>query len=281
MSLNDELQKRAKANREADEAQKPKKSKKPKPAKKEMTFMEEVVDTLKTVSIALAIALFVRFFFFQPFNIPSGSMKPNLLVGDFIVVSKPIYGYSKASFIYPITRLSSEARVMGRPLERGEIVVFKNERDKHKDYIKRLIALPGEKVMVRKGVVYINGVRLERQELTDYKFDCDYSFSTATAFQETMDNGVSYIVQECAGDRGPNDNFGPATVPEGHYFFMGDNRDNSQDSRTPMVRFVAHDQIVGRAETVVLSVNGKKSKIWEVWNWPGAIRWGRSFSGIK
>ena len=243
------------------------------PAK--MTAGEEAWDVAKTVLIAVAVTLFVRFFFFQPFNIPSGSMKPTLLVGDFILVDKIDYGYSKASLIYPLTRLPGEGRVFSDTPERGAIVVFKNTHHGNKDYIKRVIGLPGDRVQVISGTLYLNGEKVARTRV-DVPTSCAGTYAPAAKMvRETLPNGVSYLVQECLGDSNQYDNTPVATVPEGHYFMMGDNRDNSLDSRTNTVRFVPQHQLVGRATRVAFSVDGEKARIWQVWKWPGAIRYER------
>ena len=239
-----------------------------------MTAAEEAWDILKTVAIAVGITLFIRFFFVQPFNIPSGSMKPTLLVGDFILVDKIDYGYSRASLIYPLTRVPVPGRLFGDTPDRGEVVVFKNRKDENRDYIKRVIGLPGDTVEVRRGTVLVNGEAATREAL-DTAPDCAARTGDARVYRETLPNGVSYVVQECQGDNYTWDNRPVETVPEGHYFLMGDNRDNSMDSRTPTVRFVPNDMIVGRATRVAFSVDGEKSRLWQVWNWPRAIRYGR------
>ncbi len=247
----------------------------------EMTPLEEAWDVAKTVLIAVSITLFIRFFFFQPFNIPSGSMKPTLLVGDFILVDKMEYGYSKASLLYPLTRMPVEGRLFSSLPERGEIIVFKNSNDGNKDYIKRLIGLPGDRVQMISGALHINGERVERVLITDQEPNCDQPSPVARLYQETLPNGVSYTVQECKGNLNPGaDNTELFVVPEGHYFLMGDNRDNSADSRTLTVGFVPMDQIVGKATRVAFSVDGQRSRLWEVWNWPMAIRYGRVFDSV-
>ena len=239
-----------------------------------MTPAEEAWDILKTVLIAVGITLFVRFFFVQPFNIPSGSMKPTLLVGDFILVDKIDYGYSRASLIYPLTRAPVPGRLFGDSPVRGEVVVFKNRNDRNRDYIKRVVGTPGDTVQVIAGQLYVNDQRAAREAL-QVAPQCDGYAPDARVYRETLPGGPSYVVQECKGDNYTHDNTPVFTVPEGHFFLMGDNRDNSLDSRTPTVEFVPDDMIVGRATRVAFSVDGKKSRLFEVWNWPRAIRYGR------
>ena len=247
-----------------------------------MTAAEEAWELAKTVFFAVAIALVLRIVIFHPFNIPSGSMKPNLLVGDFLVVSKPTFGYSKASLVYPLTRMPVEGRILAfsQP-HRGDIVVFKNVKDGNKDYIKRVIGLPGDKIQMIGGHLYINDQAVQKEFVKTDESICGTNYA-APMYRETLDNGVSYIVQECYGDDGPLDNRGPYLVPAGHYFMMGDNRDQSQDSRVlEDVGYVAADAVVGKAERLFMSVDGEKTKFWTVWKWPLAIRYGRIFDPVK
>lgn len=239
-------------------------------------------ETLRTIIYALLIAFFVRTLAYQPFNIPSGSMKPNLLVGDFLFVSKPTYGYSRASLVWPLTRLPIEGRLFSNGPERGDVVVFKNRKDGNKDYIKRVIGLPGDEIRVIEGHLYINGVAVKKEFAGMMWTSCDGRPAEVPSYRETLDNGVSYIVEECHGDRGMLDNAGPYPVPAGHYFMMGDNRDQSQDSRViAAVGYVPIDDIVGKAERLFFSVNGEKAHIWEIWKWPFAVRYGRILHPIK
>ncbi len=252
------------------------------PAKQKLTAAEEVWDLAKTILIAVAIALVLRMVVFQPFNIPSGSMRPNLLVGDFLVVSKPTFGYSRASLIYPFTRMDIHGRVFASEPKRGDIVVFKNRKDGNKDYIKRVIGMPGDTVQMKDGRLLINGKPVQKEFLGMQDVICDDQPVPAPTYRETLPNGVSYLVQECAGDDGPLDNVGPYQVPMGRFFMMGDNRDHSQDSRvTSQVGYVPLEDIVGRAERLFFSVDGHKAKIWELWKWPFAIRYGRILDKVE
>ncbi len=252
------------------------------PDKHKMTAVEEAWDLAKTIFFAVAIALVLRVVIFQPFNIPSGSMRPNLLVGDFLVVSKPTYGYSRASLVYPLTRLPIEGRIFAHEPARGDILVFKNRKDGNKDYIKRVIGLPGDKIQMIGGRLHINDEAVKKEFISMENVTCDGYPTQAPTYRETLDNGVSYIVQECYGDNGHLDNVGPYQVPAGHYFMMGDNRDQSQDSRvTHQVGYVSMDDVVGRAERLFFSVNGEKTRIWEIWEWPFAIRYGRILDPVE
>ena len=244
-----------------------------------MTASEEAWDLAKTVFYAVAIALVLRIIFFQPFNIPSGSMKPELQVGDFLFVSKPTYGYSRASLVYPFTRMNIHGRILvGHMPERGEIVVFKNRKEGNKDYIKRIIGMPGDEIRMIGGRLHINGEPVEKEFAGMVAVSC----GEAPSYRETLPNGVSYIVNECYGDRGQLDNVGPYKVPAGHYFMMGDNRDESQDSRVEYaVGYVPFEDFVGRAERIFFSVDGGEAHIWEIWKWPFAIRYGRIFDPVR
>ncbi len=246
-----------------------------------MTPAEEAWDLVKTVFYAVGIALVLRVIVFQPFNIPSGSMKPNLLIGDFLIVSKPTYGYSRASLIWPLTRLPIEGRILGHAPERGDVAVFKNRKDGNKDYIKRVIGLPGDEVQMIGGHLHINGQPVNKEFVGMKTVKCYGNIQEAPSYIETLPNNVRYKVSECDGDEGRLDNRGPYLVPAGHYFMMGDNRDQSQDSRTPQVSYVPIDDIVGRAERLFFSVNGEKSKIWQVWNWPIAVRYERVLDRVQ
>jgi len=252
------------------------------PDQHKMTPAEEAWDLAKTVLIAVAIALVLRIIIFQPFNIPSGSMKPNLLVGDFLVVSKPTYGYSRASLVYPLTRLPIEGRIFTNAPERGDVVVFKNQKDGNKDYIKRVIGLPGDEVRMIGGRLHINGEPLQKEFVGMVTVKCDGRPAEIPSYRETMDNGVSYMVEECHGDNGRLDDVGPYQVPADHFFMMGDNRDQSQDSRViSQVGYVPMDDIVGRADRLFFSVDGGSTQIWQFWKWPFAIRYGRILDPIE
>ncbi len=253
-------------------------------ATRPMTAKEEAWDLAKTVLIAVGIALVLRVLIFQPFNIPSGSMKPNLLVGDFLFVSKPAYGYSRASLVYPFTRLDIEGRVFASNPERGDVVVFKNKKDGNKDYIKRVVGLPGDVVQMREGRLHINGVAVRKEFTGNVSGYCSGARpgQEVPAYRETLSNGVSYNIIECNGDRGGLDNVGPYKVPAEHYFMMGDNRDQSQDSRVGyQVGFIHQEDIVGRAERLFFSVDGSNAALWQFWKWPFSIRYGRILDRIE
>ncbi len=236
-------------------------------------------ENVKTIGVALLIALVIRAFFFQPFNIPSGSMKNTLLVGDYLFVSKYAYGYSRHSL--PFSPPLFEGRVLGSAPERGDIAVFKLPRDGRTDYIKRVVGLPGDQIQMREGALFINGEAVERSRIDDFVETDSYGNVRRIArYREILPNGVSYdTLDETPNGRG--DNTPVFTVPAGHYFMMGDNRDNSSDSREPMgVGFVPAENLVGRAELLFFSTNSTAA-FWEVWKWPQAIRWARLFQGVE
>ncbi|MCR5880615.1 signal peptidase I [Phenylobacterium sp. J367] len=228
--------------------------------------VNEVVEIIKTVVYALAIALFLRVLFFQPFTIPSGSMEPNLYTGDYIIVSKFSYGYSRHSI--PFSPPLFEGRILGRPAERGDIVVFKLPRDGHTDYVKRVIGVAGDRIQMREGLLYLNGEQVRREPRGTFREASEFGAGRdVTRYQETLPGGRTYMTN----DYGPQfdlDDTAEFTVPEGHYFMMGDNRDNSEDSRAPNggVGYVPADNLVGRAQIILLSWNPEAS-ILKPWTW--------------
>lgn len=243
-------------------------------------------EILRTIAYALLIAIVIRIFLFQPFNIPSGSMVPTLLEGDYIFVSKYAYGYSRHSV--PFSPPLFSGRVWGKLPERGDVAVFKLPSDGRTDYIKRIIGLPGDRIQVTDGVLHINGAPVERARLDDFVVRESFgSVRRTPRYQETLPNGVSHVVLD-SEPSGTYDNTGEFVVPQGYLFAMGDNRDNSLDSRaqpdydTPRhggVGYVPIENLVGRAEIIFFSTNGT-ARVWEFWNWPTATRWGRLFDRI-
>jgi len=219
----------------------------------------------------------IRTFAFEPFNIPSGSMIPTLLVGDYLFVSKYSYGYSKHSF--PFSFMPIEGRVFGSEPQRGDVAVFKLPRDNKTDYIKRVIGLPGDTIRMQDGRLFINGELVPREQVDDYIYsDTAGSVLRLAQYRETLPGGKEHLVLE-EGDRQRFDNTREFTVPGGHFFMMGDNRDHSVDSRSE-VGFVPAENLVGRAEFLFFSTDGSAA-IWEVWRWPFATRFSRFFNGIE
>jgi len=234
-------------------------------------------ETVKTVISAIVIALIIRTFAYEPFNIPSGSMLPTLLIGDYLFVSKYSYGYSRHSF--PLSFIPLSGRFFEDNPERGDVAVFKLPRDNKTDYIKRIIGLPGDKIQMQNGRLYINNNIVEREPIEDFVYKNKYGIDIVVRqFVETLPGGRKYFILE-EGDNRRFDNTRVYTVPEDHYFMMGDNRDNSEDSRS-RVSYVPSENLVGRAEILFFSNNGEASFI-EVWNWHNAIRFNRIFDSIN
>jgi signal peptidase I len=237
-------------------------------------------ETIKVIVQALLIALVVRTLLFQPFNIPSGSLVPTLLVGDYLFVSKYSYGYSRHSM--PFSPPLFHGRIWSSEPKRGDIAVFKLPKDNSTDYIKRVIGLPGDRIQVVGGVLQINGVPVKRERIDDYETTDERGRTTRVPqYLETLPNGVTHWIVERDGDRGYWDNTNVYTVPAGYFFMMGDNRDNSTDSRDEAsVGFVPFENFVGRAEIIFFSID-EDSSLWEVWKWPTSIRWNRLFQPIR
>ena len=243
--------------------------------------VNDFVEIVKTVAYALLIALFLRVLFFQPFTIPSASMEPTLLEGDYIIVSKFSYGYSRHSI--PFSPPLFEGRIMERTPQRGDIIVFKLPRDGRTDYIKRLIGLPGDRVQMRQGRLWVNGKEVIDKELPPMMIDSGYGFTrNVQRFQETLPGGRTFITYDFGPD-GDVDNTPTFVVPEGHYFFMGDNRDNSLDSRVPAeigVGFVPAENLVGKAQIILLSWNPGAS-LFKPWTWVMNARPSRFFNILQ
>ncbi len=219
-------------------------------SQKPRTFFAELVIVLAQATL---IALVVRSFLFQSFNIPSGSLVPTLQVGDYVFVSKYAYGYSKYSFPFNIINFSG--RVLQSAPKRGDIVVFHNDKDEGKDYIKRVIGLPGDSIQMKDAVLYINNVVVKKERIDDYEIDKpDHIMRKVPRYKETLPNGVSYNTLEVENGGGYLSHTAVYNVPQGQYFMMGDNREDSQDSRVPSkVGFVPLENIIGRAEIVYFS----------------------------
>ncbi len=208
---------------------------------------------LALVVASLVVAVPVRVLLWQPFNIPSGAQIPTLLVGDYLFVSKYAYGYSR--FSVPFSPPLFKGRILAAAPKRGDVVVFRLPRDNRTDYVKRIIGLPGDRIQLRGGVVYINGKAVERRRVEDYQLRGPGYNSTARQYEETLPNGATYRVLDIEPN-GPFDNVGPFDVPADHYFMLGDNRDNSTDSRAlSAVGYVPFENLVGRAEIIFMSLS--------------------------
>ncbi len=235
-------------------------------------------ELVRTVIIAAAIALGIRTFAYEPFNIPSGSMIPTLLVGDYLFVSKLSYGYSRHSL--PLSLPLIPGRVLFDEPERGDVVVFKLPSDDSTDYIKRIVGLPGDTIQVKGGVLHINEKPVNRRKVQDFMVDVAVGRTApVTQYVETLPNGRQHRIIEMS-DTFSADNTPIYRVPPGHYFAMGDNRDNSRDSRFPEVGPIPAENLVGRAEILFFSTDGSAA-VWEIWKWPFAIRFSRLLDGIE
>ena len=236
-----------------------------------------IYELISTLIIALVLAGIIRTIFFQPFWIPTGSMKPNLLVGDFIFVSKYSYGFSKHSLPFSVPLIPG--KIFSNIPERGDVVVFKTPENNRTDYIKRVIGLPGDKIEIKNGIIFINGSEILRKKLNDF-IDTDnkttnkrvrmyneYFFNKEVNILDITDNGIA-------------DNTQLFNVPENHFFVMGDNRDNSQDSRfISTVGFIPYENLVGKAQFIFFSL--ENARFLQIWKWPNSIRYERIFQKIQ
>ena len=240
---------------------------------------KKIIDNIKTLFYALIIALFIRSLFFQPFYIPSSSMEPNLLIGDRLFVSKYSYGYSRHSL--PFSPKIFTGRILEKLPKRGDVIVFKTPADNRTDYIKRLIGLPGDAIQIINEDLYINNIKIIKKKIKNsIIIYCGNEILKTDSFEETLPNGEKYVaVYKKDGTMKNSDKF---LVPKGHYFFMGDNRDCSKDSRfLSSVGYVSFNNLVGKAQLVFFSNDNKKGSFLKFWKWKQSVRFDRFFKKIK
>lgn len=234
-------------------------------------------ETFSVIVQALLLAFVIRTLLFQPFSIPSGSMRPTLLEGDYLFVTKWSYGYSRYSL--PFSPNLFSGRIWGGEPQRGDVLVFKFPPNPSIDYIKRVVGLPGDKVQMRGGQLFINDVAVPREKVGQIDNpDITEVSRPVDVYRETLPNGVSYDTLDLTPN-GIGDDTREFIVPDGHYFMLGDNRDNSADSRFS-VGFVPYDHLVGRANIIFFSIAGGASPL-EIWKWPSEVRFGRLFDFIR
>ena len=242
-------------------------------------MISKIIDNLKTLLIALFIAIIIRSLLFQPFYIPSSSMEPTLLVGDRIFVSKYTYGYSKHSF--PFSPPILNKRIFSSEPKYGDLIVFKTPSDNRTDFIKRLVGLPGDKIQIKNGDLLINQEKVEKEEmLNDFEIKCGGENIDVKLFNEILPNNIKHtVVYNKIGSMVNSDLY---TVPKDHYFLLGDNRDCSRDSRfLSSVGYVHKDNLVGKARLIFFSNDTNNGSVLKIWNWNNSFRFKRLFKKLK
>jgi len=241
-------------------------------------IINSILENVKTIIGALIIAIIIRSFIFQPFYIPSSSMEPTLLIGDRLFVSKYSYGFSKHSF--PFSPSIFSERIFYKKPQQGDPAVFKTPADNRTDYIKRLIGLPGDEIQFIEGDIFINGKKITRKEIhTIDSVRCGKFSFKVNAYEETLPNGKKYIA--AYNKVGTLQNTKKFKVPENHFFFLGDNRDCSKDSRFSNVGYVNFVNLVGRAQIIFFSNDTVKGSLLKFWNLKNSFRFNRLFKKIK
>ncbi len=238
-----------------------------------------LTENMKTLFYALIIALIIRSLFIQPFYIPSSSMEPNLLVGDRLFVTKYSYGFSKHSF--PFSPPIFKGRILANEPERGDVIVFKTPADNRTDYIKRLIGLPGDKIQFIDSNLYLNNVEVIKSKIKNKDLIyCGKKTIETYKFEELLTNGKKYNTVYLQGETFKNSDL--FVVPENHYFFLGDNRDCSKDSRfLTSVGYVHKDNLVGKAQFIFFSSDRSVASIFAFWKWNESLRLTRFFKKIN
>ena len=235
-----------------------------------------IISNVKNFLIALFLALVIRSILYEPFHIPSGSMKPGLKDGDFIFVSKYDFGYSRYSFPFGLPIFKGRIFFNKKP-DRGDVIVFRLPRDPSINYIKRLVGLPGDKIQMKDGVLYINDNEVKKEYMENVLENDNDLNSWAKEYKEIFDNGKEILTLDII-ENGPGDNTSTFVIPDGYYFFMGDNRDNSLDSRFTETGFVPEENLIGKARIIFLSSKENPLKFWK---WHKIIRTDRFFKKIK
>jgi signal peptidase I len=242
-------------------------------------MIAKIIDNIKTLIIALVIAIIIRSLFFQPFYIPSSSMEPTLLIGDRIFVSKYTYGFSKHSF--PFSPPVLNKRIFNSKPDYGDLIVFKTPADDRTDFIKRLIGFPGDEIQFINGELYLNKKKIIREEVKEkFQIKCGEEIGEVISYIETLPNGKRYLaVYNKTGSMMNTDTY---VVPYEHYFFLGDNRDCSRDSRfLSSVGYVHEINLIGKAKIIFFSNDTKKGSVLKFWNWKNSIRINRFFKKLK
>jgi len=258
-----------------------------KAAAKPKTVLGEIWETVVVIVEALLIAIVIRSFLYQPFSIPTASMQQTLMIGDYFIANKFVWGYGKHSFSLgrygDFSLLDFElpisGRIFGREPNRGDIAVFRPV-PQDVEYIKRVVGLPGDRIQMREGRLYINGEMVEREQIgTALDTDSEGDTREVIVYRETFPEGTTHIIQEIS-DNAPLDNTQEYVVPAGHYFMMGDNRDRSADSRVlSSVGYVPFTNLIAKAEARFFSIQDNIPP-WQIWQWPANVRWDRMFESV-
>lgn len=237
----------------------------------------EFRETIVVIVQALLIALVFRTFLYQPFSIPTASMQPTLLIGDYVITSKFTWGFGRYSFPFGLAPING--RLFERMPDRGDIAVFRPVPQSD-PYIKRVIGLPGDRIQMVSGILNINGVAVTRKEIGRATDTDSYGTNVPViVYEETLPNGVVHLIHEIADDMAL-DNTSEFLVPAGHYFMMGDNRDRSQDSRVlSAVGFVPSANLISKGQARFFSINNNIPP-WQIWQWPANLRLDRMFQSV-